>query len=252
MRAEERSRWSVMLDRLRLRFRDPALESAYRADRYRHDLGNIRFGFLAGIAIWVAWGLLLRPYMLALSDQRLDVIMRFGVFNPLVARRLALTFTRSFGRVWEWVARSPSRRRRSCSGSSKSRASRRCPRSTAHPGVILITAFTYALLRLRFVLVALITVIGIGAYLPVRAHGEVHRRRESGAGRGSYLVFVQACGRLAAYRTERFTRDLFPPRTPARAGTDAVRRVCSTGCPGPSWSSSRPRPADGSRRTSIA
>ncbi len=84
MTAEERSRWSVKLDRLRLRFRDPALESAYRADRYRHDLGNIRFGFLAGIAIWVAWGLLLRPYMLALSDQRLDVLMRFGVFIPML------------------------------------------------------------------------------------------------------------------------------------------------------------------------
>ena len=73
--------------RLRLRFRDPALESAYRADRYRHDLGNIRFGFLAGIAIWVAWGLLLRPYMLALSDQRLDVIMRTAPKLPLSMSR---------------------------------------------------------------------------------------------------------------------------------------------------------------------
>src|SRR5688500_18376140 len=55
----EPSRWQLRLERLRLRFRDPALESAYRADRFRHDLGNIRFAFLAGIALWVTWGLLL-------------------------------------------------------------------------------------------------------------------------------------------------------------------------------------------------
>ena len=89
----ERSRWRLRLDRLRLRFRDPALESAYRADRFRHDLGNIRFAFLAGIALWVTWGLLLRPYMLALSDQRLDLVMRFSVFIPMLVVGFGLTFT---------------------------------------------------------------------------------------------------------------------------------------------------------------
>ena len=94
---KERSEWRLRLERLRLRFRDPGLESAYRADRFRHDLGNIRFAFLAGIAIWVAWGLLLRPYMLALSDQRLDLLMRFLVFIPMLLVGLALTYTRFFG-----------------------------------------------------------------------------------------------------------------------------------------------------------
>ena len=82
----------------------PGLESAYRADRFRHDLGNIRFAFLAGIFLWVTWGLLLRPYMLALSDQRLDMVMRFGVFIPMLIVGFGLTFTRFFGRVWEWVS----------------------------------------------------------------------------------------------------------------------------------------------------
>ncbi len=100
----QRSGWWLRLDRLRLRFREPALESSYRADRFRHDLGNIRFAFLAGIALWVAWGLLLRPHMLALSDQRLDMLMRFGVFIPILIVGLGLTYTRSFGRVWEWVS----------------------------------------------------------------------------------------------------------------------------------------------------
>ena len=99
----EPSKWRLLLERLRLRFRDAALESAYRADRFRHDLGNIRFAFLAGIALWITWGVLLRPHMLALSDQRLDMLMRFGVFIPMLIFGLVLTFTRFFGRIWEWV-----------------------------------------------------------------------------------------------------------------------------------------------------
>jgi hypothetical protein len=92
------------LDRLRLRFPDPALESAYRAVRFRHQLGNVRFAFLAGIALWISWGLLLRPYILALSELRLDRFMRWGVFIPILVIGLALTFTPFFHRIWEWVA----------------------------------------------------------------------------------------------------------------------------------------------------
>src|SRR5436190_5101719 len=86
------------LERLRLRFRHPALESAFRDDRFRHNVGNIRFAFLAGIALWISWGQLLRPQMRALEDQRLDVIMRFGVFIPLLLIGFGLTFTPWFRR----------------------------------------------------------------------------------------------------------------------------------------------------------
>jgi class 3 adenylate cyclase len=207
MTAEERSSWSIWVDRLRLRFRDPGLESAYRADRYRHDLGNIRFGFLAGIAIWVAWGLLLRPYMLALSDQRLDVIMRFGVFIPLLLVGLGLTFTRSFGRIWEWVAVAIAVATLLFWVFYVSRIST-LPAEYGYIGVILITAFTYALLRLRFVLVALITVIGIGAYLPYAITAK-YIVDVSLVLAMLYLISFAMLGGIAAYRTERFTRDLF-------------------------------------------
>src|SRR5437868_9238616 len=81
------------LQRLRLRFRDPALELAYRDDRFRHNVGNIRFAFLAGIGLWVAWGLLLRPHILALADRQLDAIVRFGLFIPMILVGFGLTFT---------------------------------------------------------------------------------------------------------------------------------------------------------------
>ena len=89
--------------RLRLRFPDPGLESAFREDRFHLNLGNVRFAFLAGIGLWVGWGFLLRPYMLALSDQRLDTIIRFGVFIPLLVAGYAFSYTRIFSRVWEWT-----------------------------------------------------------------------------------------------------------------------------------------------------
>src|SRR5437016_2227558 len=94
-------RWPLNPQGLRLRFRDPALESAYRDDRFRHNVVNIRFAFLAGIALWVGWGLLLRPHILALSDRRLDTLMRFGVFIPMLLVALALTFTPLFRRIWQ-------------------------------------------------------------------------------------------------------------------------------------------------------
>ena len=203
----ERSRWRLRLQQLRLRFRDRPLEKAYRADRFRHDLGNIRFGFLAGIAIWVAWGLLLRPYMLALSDQRLDVLMRFGVFIPMLIAGLALTYTGFFGRVWEWVAVAIAAATLLFWVFYVSRIST-LPAEYGYIGVILITAFTYALLRLRFVLVVLVTMIGIAAYLPyaITARYIVDVSLVLAM---LYLVSFGLLGGLAAYRTERFTRDLF-------------------------------------------
>jgi len=205
--AEEGSRWSVRLEQLRLRFRDQGLESAYRADRFRHDLGNIRFGFLAGIAIWVAWGLLLRPYMLALSDQRLDMVMRFGVFIPMLIVGFGLTYTRFFGRVWEWVAVAIAAATLLFWVYYVSRIST-LPAEYGYIGVILITAFTYALLRLRFVLVVLVTMIGIAAYLPYAITAR-YIVEVSVVLAMLYLVSFGLLGGLAAYRTERFTRDLF-------------------------------------------
>jgi class 3 adenylate cyclase len=203
----ERSGWRLRLRQLRLRFRDPGLESAYRADRFRHILGNIRFAFLAGIALWVAWGVLLRPHMLALSDQRLDLLMRFGVFIPLLIVGLGLTYTRFFGRTWEWVAVAIAAATILFWVFYVSRVST-LPLEYGYVGVILITAFTYTLLQLRFVLVVLVTVIGIATYLPY-ALTAPYIVPVSLVLTMLYLVSFGMLGGMAAYRMERFTRDLF-------------------------------------------
>jgi class 3 adenylate cyclase len=195
------------LDRLRLRFRDPALESAFRADHFAHNLGNIRFAFLAGIALWVSWGLLLRAQIQVLSEQRLDLLMRWGVFIPMLLVGLALSFTPFFGRHWEsisvaiavgtilaWIYYTSQ--------------ILTLPAEYGYVGVILITSFTYTLLRLRFVLVAAITLIGIGTYLPY-AFSPAWVVPVSRVLATLYLVSFGILGGLAAFRMERFTRRLF-------------------------------------------
>jgi class 3 adenylate cyclase len=201
-------RWSPRnLARLRLRFRDPALEAAFRDDRFRHNIGNIRFAFLAGIGLWIGWGVLLRPHILALADRRLDTIMRFGVFVPMLLVGFGLTFTPLFRRIWQgmsvviatttillWVYY----------------ASHilTLPAEYGYVGVILITAFTYTLLRLRFIFVVLITVIGIAAYLPyvftARYIVDVSRVLAT-----LYLISFGVLGALAAHRLERYSRQVF-------------------------------------------
>ena len=203
----EPSRRRFGLDRLRLRFSDPELESAFRADRFRHNLGNVRFAFLAGIALWLSWGLLLRPYILAISELRLDRIMRWGVFIPMLLIGLALTFTPFFGRIWEWAAVAIAT---ATIGGWVYYTSniQTLPAEYGYVGIILITAFTYTLLRLRFVLVLLITLIGIGAYLPYAFFAR-YVAPVSGVLATLYLVSFGFLGGLAAHRMERFTRTLF-------------------------------------------
>jgi class 3 adenylate cyclase len=203
----ERPSGRAGLRRLRLRFADPYLESAFRADQFRHNLGNIRFAFLAGIVLWVAWGLLLNPRMLALSDQRFDTVMRFAVFIPMLAVGLALTFTRYFQRMWEWITVAIAMATLLVWVFYVSRILT-LPAEYGYVGVILITAFTYTLLRLRFVFVVLITVVGIAAYLPY-ALTAAYILPLSVVLAALYLVSFGFLGLLAAYRTERFTRDLF-------------------------------------------
>lgn len=195
------------LRRLRLRFADPSVESAFRADQYIHNLGNIRFAFLAGIALWISWGMLLRPHMLALSDQRIDAVIRFGVFIPILFVGLGLSFLPFFGRVWEWVAVAITVATLLVWVRYVSEVLT-LPAEYGYVGVILITSFTYTLLRLRFVLVVAITVIGIAAYLPYAITAR-YIVDVSVLLATLYLISFGALGGLAAYRMERFTRRLF-------------------------------------------
>jgi class 3 adenylate cyclase len=203
----ERPSWRLRLQRLRLRFTDPDLESAFQADRFRHNLGNIRFAFIAGAALWVVWGLLLRPHIQVLHELRLDTIMRFGVFIPILVIGFALTFWRSFERIWEWVAVAIAAATLLLWVYYVSQVVT-LPPEYGYVGITLITAFTYTLLRLRFVWVLLITAVGIAAYLAF-AFSVPYLFEASRTLAVLFLVSFGFLGALAAYRMERFTRELF-------------------------------------------
>jgi class 3 adenylate cyclase len=198
------------LARLRLRFSDPALESAFRADQFQLNIGNIRFAFVAGIALWIGWGLLLRPHILALQDQQVDAVIRWGVFIPILIVGFALTFTEIFSRIWEWVSVAIAVVTIVVWVYYASNVLT-LPAEYGYIGVILITAFSYTLLRLRFVLVVLITLVGIAAYVPyaftARYIVDVSRVLAT-----LYLVSFGALGGMAAYWMERYTRLLFVRR----------------------------------------
>ena len=192
---------------LRLRFRDPILETAFREDRFQLNLGNVRFAFLAGIALWIGWGLLLRPYVLVLHELQLDTRIRFGVFIPMLVLGYAFTYTRIFPRVWEWTSFGIVVASIVIWVYYASQI-RTLPAEYGYVGVILITAFTYTLLRLRFILVVMTALVGMAAYLPY-AFTARYIINVSEVLATLYLVSFAVLGSLAAYWMEVFVRQLF-------------------------------------------
>jgi class 3 adenylate cyclase len=118
-----------------------------------------------------------------------------------------LTYTRSFGRIWEWVSVAIAAATLLCWVFYVSRVST-LPLEYGYVGVILITSFTYTLLQLRFIFVIVVTAIGIAAYLPY-AFTAQYIVPVSQVLAVLYLVSFGMLGGLAAYRSERFTRQLF-------------------------------------------
>lgn len=204
---DEGSREPLKIDWLKLRFPDPELEAAYRADNFRLNLGNIRFAFVGGAVLWVVWGVVLYGHILALADKRFDLVMRYGVFIPVLLMAFGLSFTRWFERIWEWVAVI-------VAGGTilvwvyYVAQVLTIPAEYGYVGLILITAFTYTLLRLRFTLVMLITVVGIAAYLPY-AVSAVYIFGITTVLAVLFLATFGVLGGVVAYRTERTARLLF-------------------------------------------
>jgi class 3 adenylate cyclase len=202
-----RSERSTYLHPVSLRFRDPGLESAFMADYFRHQLSNIRFGLLAGGFLWVLWGIAIDAYLLVKADQSFDLAMRYGVFIPLLFVGFALTFTRWFERIWEWVV-----------GGIVTLTIliwvyyvaqvTTMPVDYGYVGLILITAFSYTLLRLRFSVVVLVTLVGILTYIPYAVIA-VYILGVKTVLSSLFLMTFGVLGAVAAYRLERRTRLLF-------------------------------------------
>jgi class 3 adenylate cyclase len=213
----------VRLRPLSLRFFDPGLERAFRSDYYRHAVSNFRFGLAAGVILWAVSGVVLYPRILAVADKSFDLAMRFGVFIPVLLIGIALSFTPFFQRIWEWVALAISLVTIGVWVYYVAQVLT-IPAEYGYVGVILITAFTYALLRLRFVLVVIITLVGIAAYMPY-AVSAVHIFGITTVLAGLFLVSFGVVGCVAAYRMERSQRLLFLREQQLQVESDRSERL---------------------------
>jgi class 3 adenylate cyclase len=195
----------VRLDRLTLRFADDRLEGAFRDHFFRSVIGSVRAAFLLGIATWVVWGFFIRQFELEQPD--LDVAVRIGVFIPALVVGLVLTFAPFARRIWETEAVLVLL----FSGLAWALYSvviGGVPFDFGYVGTILIMAFGFTLVRLRF-LPMLVTGVGlIGLYLvTILVDGQATRVQIQLA--MFYLVSFCVLGAIASYTLERFTRLLF-------------------------------------------
>ncbi|HJV05449.1 MAG TPA: adenylate/guanylate cyclase domain-containing protein, partial [Actinomycetota bacterium] len=198
---------AVEIEPVTLRFRDRGLEADFRRQFFRDNLANIRVAYLGGAVLFVVWGLVLRPHILAVQDKQVDLIVRYGVFIPMLLVGLAFSFTGWFERAWEWFTTWTVVAMILIWVYYVSLV-QTMPPQYGYVGIILITAFTFTLIRLRFLFVVLITAAGIAAYLPY-AVGAVYIVALETVLASLFLGTFALLGGVVAYRSERATRLLF-------------------------------------------
>ena len=201
------SRAPVGISRWTLRFRDPELEKAFRADYYRHAVSNFRWAMAAGAFLWAFSIPILHPHILAIGDRSFDLVMRFGVYIPVLLVGFVLSYTPFFERIWEWVTLGIALVTLGAWVYYVGQVLT-IPAEYGYVGVILITAFTYALLRLRFMLVVLITIGGALAYMQYAVVAPYIFGITTILA-ALFLWSFGFVGSVAAYRMERSQRILF-------------------------------------------
>jgi class 3 adenylate cyclase len=188
-----------------LRFVDPAFEAAYREREFSSNLLTTRFAYLLGIAIWIVWGLLVQGYLG--PDAAFDTLMRYGVFIPLPGVGLVLSFTPAFRRIWRPV----SALLILLTGSAWIVYTARIhamPVDYGYVGLILIITFAYTLVRLPFLLFAVVSGALILEYLGIGlpAHSPTGPQNSLS---WFYLLTFWTLGLVASYVLDRSGRLLF-------------------------------------------
>jgi class 3 adenylate cyclase len=197
---------SVELDLFSLRFRDQELERSFRESYLRDNVANLRFAMLAGIFLWIVWGVVVHQYLVP-PDRPFDLIMRYGVFIPLLVFTFCLSFTPFFYRIGEWTM---------VAAISLSLVGWLfyltqviyLPHDYGYVGLILITAFAYALARLRFWLVMLVTLLAAALYIPYAVIA-IHIYGVFTTLATTFILSFAALFGVSAYRLEKSTRLLY-------------------------------------------
>jgi class 3 adenylate cyclase len=187
------------------RFTDPALEADFRAQNFKSNLTGLRVAHGLGILLWIVWGFLLRGDLG--PDSEFDLKMRYGVFIPIILLSLAFSYTSVYPRVWQ-LASGAAILATGVSWVLYISAVDAMPVDYGYVGVILIMTFGYTLIRLRFVLAAIVSATLIAVYLVVAIGSNEVTDRELKLA-WFYLGTFWLLGMIASYVLERSTRLLF-------------------------------------------
>jgi class 3 adenylate cyclase len=160
------------LDRVRLRFRNPDLESWFRAHFASHNITNLRIGYILGVALWIVWGAMVRTHLG--GDRSLDLLIRYGVLIPLTTLGFALTFSRHFPRLWKWLV-TTGLLITGLTWIGYVSEVRSMPADYGYVGLIFIQTFAFSILRLPFLMVVIFDLVTIPSYFVFAlSSGELH------------------------------------------------------------------------------
>jgi len=188
--------------RFTLRFADPSLEADYRSDLQERTLRSVRDGYLLAIAMYGGFGVL-DCYVIP-EALRLAWVIRFAVVCPMAAAILAWSFRPSgpprlqgAGAAYCLVAGA---------GIVAMIASASGPgRDLYYAGLLLVLAFTYTFLRLRFGLASLASWGFTALYLAAMASGPA-LPFATGISHVFFLVGANIIGMTACWTLERSAR----------------------------------------------
>src|SRR5690349_13820366 len=85
------------LDRIWLRFRDPAVESVFISDMLRTSINFIRAYLIAGTCLYISFGFL--DYVVGGSSLKALWLIRYAIVVPILLGVLSLTFFKLFYQV---------------------------------------------------------------------------------------------------------------------------------------------------------
>ena len=143
-----------------LRFHDGEREGMFQRSYFRDNLSYIRLAHVLGIISWAAFALLARS-VIDDRGEALDLAVRFGVAIPVVAVGLALSYTRSYERIWQWLVALLLFISALIWSLDYVALPSTSPRDLGFAGMMLILAFIYVLSRVQFVYATAIGALSI-------------------------------------------------------------------------------------------
>ncbi len=146
-----------------LRFGDDDLEASFRVVNFRQNVTHVRWAFALGIVLWAVLGVLAQFPGVLEANRGIDAAIRFGFAIPSAALALGLSFTRWFERRWQSVA-SVAILLSALAIVMDWALIHHAPSTWGFTGLMLVLAFNYVFVRIRFVYATVNGLLALALY----------------------------------------------------------------------------------------